>query len=216
MIAPALRWRITFLGSAGVFLALALLVRFWGLLPAEELIYGAIIGCTSPTGVAIFKTIRYLGRWQFLLPATLLLIWLAPAEARRRWWLWAAVMILAPMVEGVGKEIVTRPRPSGHALGFPSGHVTAAAAYFSLVAYLMSQRLKGRAFLLWTVVWVPVALVGIARIVQRAHWPADLLGGATLGLAFASAASWWHEQHPQRSALRGSRPGEDREMRRTG
>lgn len=192
---PALRSRIVFLGSAGVFLGLALLVRFWGLVPGEELISGAIIGWTSPTGVAIFKTIRYLGRWQFLLPATLLLIWLAPAEARRRWWLWAAVMILAPMMEGVGKEIVARPRPSGHAMGFPSGHVTAAAAYFSLVAYLMSQRLKDRAFLLWTAALIPVALVGTARIVQRAHWPADVLGGAALGLALASAAFWWHERH---------------------
>lgn len=195
MIAPALRWRITCLGSAGVFLALALLIRFGGLLPGEQWTYGAIIGWTSPTGVAILKMIRYLGRWQFLLPATLLLIWLAPAEARRRWWLWAGVMILAPMVEGVGKEIIARPRPSGPALGFPSGHVTAAAAYFSLLAYLMSQRLKSWTFLLWTAVWVPVALVGIARIVQRAHWPADVLGGVALGLAFASAAFWWHEQH---------------------
>jgi membrane-associated phospholipid phosphatase len=192
---PALRWRITFLGSAGVFLALALLVGLGGLLPGEEWIYGAIIGWISPTGVAFFRIVRYLGRWQFLFPATLLLIWFAPPDARRRWWLWAAVMIVAPMAEGAGKEIIARPRPSGSALGFPSGHVTAAAAYFSLVAYLMSQRLKDRAVLLWVVVWIPVALVGIARIVQRAHWPADVLGGVALGLAFASAAFWWHEQH---------------------
>ena len=59
--------------------------------------------------------------------------------------------------------------------------------------------------MLWIAVWAPVALVGIARIVQRAHWPADLLGGAALGLAFASAACWWHEAHAQRSAaLRGT------------
>lgn len=180
-----------------MFLALALLVGFAGLLPGEELIYGTIIGWVSPTGVAIFRMVRYLGRWQFLLPATLLLIWFAPAEARRRWWLWAAVMILAPIAEGAGKELIARPRPSGQALGFPSGHVTAAAAYFSLFAYLIGQRVKDRALLLWVVVWIPVALVGIARIVQRAHWPADVLGGVALGLAFASAAFWWHEGHAQ-------------------
>lgn len=194
-VSPAFRWRVTFLGSAGVFLALALLVGFAGLLPGEELIYGTIIDWVPPTGVAIFRMVRYLGRWQFLLPAALLLIWLAPAEARRRWWLWAAVMVLAPIAEGVGKEIIARPRPSGHALGFPSGHVTAAAAYFSLFAYLIGQRLPRRALLLWVVVWIPVALVGIARIVQRAHWPADVLGGVALGLAFTSAALWWHERH---------------------
>jgi membrane-associated phospholipid phosphatase len=203
---PAPRWLIVFLGSAGVFLALAVLVRFGGLLPAEELIYGGIIGWISPTGVAIFKVIRYLGRWQFLLPATFLLIWFAPAGARRRWWLWAAVMVLAPMAEGFGKEIIARPRPSGHALGFPSGHVTAAAAYFSLFAYLMSRRLRDRTVLLWIVVWIPVVLVGIARIVQRAHWPADVVGGVALGLALASAAIWWHEAHPEVSAPASNPP----------
>lgn len=199
---------MTFLGSAGVFLALAILVGAWGLLPGERLIYETIVGWPSPTGVAIFKMINYLGAWQFLLPGTLLLIWLTPGEARRRWWLWAGVMVCTMILETAGKEIIGRPRPRGHGLGFPSGHVTAAATYFSLVAYLMSQRLKDRTFLLWTAAWVAVALVGIARIVLRAHWPADVLGGATLGLALASAAYWWHEQHAQRSAaLRVSGPG---------
>jgi undecaprenyl-diphosphatase len=160
------------------------------------MIYDSLIGWASPTAVAFFTTIRYLGRWQFLLPATLLLFRLGPAEARRRWWLWAAVMILAPMAEGVGKEIIARPRPSGHASGFPSGDVTVAAAYFSLVAYLVGHRLKDHKLLLWVVAWIPVILVGIARIVGRAHWPADVLGGVALGLAFASAAFWWHERHP--------------------
>jgi membrane-associated phospholipid phosphatase len=190
----ASRWRATFLASAGVFLALALLAGFAGVLPGEEAVYGTINGWVSPTGVAFFRVIRYLGRWQFLVPATLLLLWFSPPEARRRWWLWVAVMILAPMAEGLGKDIIARPRPSGQAMGFPSGHVTAAAAYFSLFAYLVGQRFRDRVLLLWVVVWVPVLLVGIARIVQRAHWPADVIGGVALGLAFVSAAAWWHER----------------------
>jgi membrane-associated phospholipid phosphatase len=35
-----------------------------------------------------------------------------------------------------------------------------------------------------------VLLVALARIVLRAHWPLDALGGAVLGLALASAAAW--------------------------
>jgi membrane-associated phospholipid phosphatase len=205
LIAPALRWPITCLGSAAVFLVLALLAGSWGVRPGERWIYEAIVAWASPTGVAIFKVIKYLGSWQFLLPATLLLIWLSPAEARRRWWLWAGVMILAPILEGAAKEIIGRPRPVGRAMGFPSGHVTAAATYFALLAYLMSQRLRDRALLLWAAVWVPVALVGIARIVQRDHWPADVLGGATLGLTLASAAAWWHEQREGAATLEGPR-----------
>jgi undecaprenyl-diphosphatase len=196
-VAHALRWRRTLLWSSGAFLALALLVRFAGLLPGEQLLYDTIVGWSTPTWVVVFKVIGTLGAWQFLLPATLLLILLGPDEARRHWWLWAAVMVLAPIAEGVCKELVARPRPGGRSFGFPSGHVTAATAYFSLLAYVMSQRLGDRAFRLWTAAWVAVALVAVARIVQRAHWPVDLLGGAALGLAIASAAFWWDEQHAQ-------------------
>src|SRR2546422_11501613 len=110
-----------------MFLALAFLVSSWGVLPGERLIYETIVGWTSPTGVTIFKTIKYLGSWQFLLPATLLLLWLAPAAVRRRRWLWAGVMVLAPIVEGAGKGVVGRPGPVGPSFGGPSGPVDAAA-----------------------------------------------------------------------------------------
>jgi membrane-associated phospholipid phosphatase len=32
-------------------------------------------------------------------------------------------------------------------------------------------------------------LVALARVVLRAHWPSDVLGGIALGLALASAAA---------------------------
>jgi undecaprenyl-diphosphatase len=105
-------------------------------------------------------------------------------------------MVLAPILEGLGKEVIGRPRPVGDALGFPSGHVTAASTYFFLAAYLIGKRLNAperNRPLLWVAAGIIVALVGVARIVLRAHWPADFLGGATLGLALASAAFWWHE-----------------------
>jgi len=193
----ASRWRPVFFGSAGVLLALALVVYLHGWLPGERALDTAIVGWASPAVVSVFQVINYLGDKRILLPATLLLLWVTPPDARRRWWLWAAVMVAAPLIEGLGKELIGRPRPTGSAFGFPSGHATAAAAFFFLAAYLVGERLgrpSGRTSLLWVAAAIVVALVAVARIVLRAHWPGDTLGGAALGLACVSLAAWWHER----------------------
>lgn len=205
------RWRRIFIGSAGVFLTLALVVYALGWLPGERGLYRAVVERNSPLVVSIFGWINYLGDKRVLLPATLLLLWVAPAKARRRWWLWAGVMVAAPLLEWLGKDLIGRPRPVGSAYGFPSGHATAASAYFFLAAYLLGRRLHDagkRVSVVWILAGFAVALVGVARIVLRAHWPGDALGGAALGLACVSLAAWWHEgsgaSHPA-----GARPSAD-------
>jgi undecaprenyl-diphosphatase len=35
-----------------------------------------------------------------------------------------------------------------------------------------------------------ILLVGMARVILRAHWPSDVLAGIALGLALAAAAGW--------------------------
>lgn len=61
-------------------------------------------------------------------------------------------------------------------LGFPSGHVAVAAALATAVGVYLGR--TGR-----RVVWVAVALVGIARIFVGAHLPVDVVGGVALGWA---------------------------------
>jgi membrane-associated phospholipid phosphatase len=187
-----------FLVCGGSLVALAAAVKLGGVFPIERAIYAWIISLVPPSAIPIFEAINYLGDKRLLLPATLLLLWLAPARTRRWWWLWGGVMLFAPLLEGAGKEIIGRPRPVGDALGFPSGHVTAASAYFSLAAYIVSRQFKDWKRVLWITAGLTVTLVGIARMVLRAHWPADFLGGAALGLAVASLAFWWYESAEDR------------------
>ena len=178
-------------------MALALLVYLQGTLPGERRLYDAVVAWASPGVVSVFRAINYLGDKRLLLPATILLLCVAPPPARRWWWLWAAVMVAAPILEGLGKELIARPRPEGTALGFPSGHATAASAYFFLAAYLLGKRLGhpgARQILLWIAATILIALVGVARIVLQAHWPGDALAGAALGLACVSLAAWYHER----------------------
>ncbi len=186
-----------FLASAGAFLALTLFVYFGGWLPGERALEETVVGWASPAVISIFRAINYLGDKRILLPATLLLLWRAPADARRRWWLWAGVMVAAPVLEWLGKELIGRLRPMGNAYGFPSGHATAASAFFFLAAYLIGKRLdrSGTPVTpLWIVAATLVALVAAARMVLQAHWPGDTLGGAALGLACVSLAAWYHER----------------------
>lgn len=184
------------MGSAGALAILALVVSLRGWLPAERALDQAVVGWASPEVVSAAWWVTQLGNKLFLIPATLLLLWAAP-HARSRWWLWMGVMVAAPAMEWLLKELVGRPRPVGHSLGFPSGHATAAAAFFFLAAYLLGPRFgnpRSRAIVLWILAGVIVILVALSRIALRAHWPGDTLGGIALGLACVSLAAWWHER----------------------
>ncbi|MBI4240825.1 MAG: phosphatase PAP2 family protein [Candidatus Rokubacteria bacterium] len=192
------RWQVVFLISAGVFLALALAASWGGVFQPERGLYEAIAAGLSPAVVAVFWWINHLGSKWVLLPATGVLVFTLPRILRRRWWLWIAVMLVAPALEGLAKELVGRPRPEGLGMGFPSGHVTAAMAFFVMAAYLGEKSLASRRArsALWVVAALAIILVAIARVVLRAHWPLDTVGGAALGVACVAAAAWWNERHP--------------------
>ena len=73
-------------------------------------------------------------------------------------------------------------------MGFPSGHATAAAAYFGAVFYLARPLPPRARVLVRTGAVLTILLVALARVILRAHWPADSIAGIGLGLALASAA----------------------------
>jgi undecaprenyl-diphosphatase len=138
--------------------------------------------------IAVMRVVNRAGDWKVLLPATLLLF-VVFDRARRTWWIWLALMVAAPALEGTLKEVVGRPRPEGSASVFPSGHATAVAAYAGAVLYLASDLRPTARTAVRVLAIVVMLAVGIARIVLRAHWPSDVLGGFALGLALASIAA---------------------------
>jgi len=78
-------------------------------------------------------------------------------------------------------------------MGFPSGHVTAAATFAVLLFYVLSRERvsPGVRLGLGALAVALVILVGFARVILNAHWPSDVLGGMLLGGGCAAAGAWW-------------------------
>jgi membrane-associated phospholipid phosphatase len=206
--------------SLVVGLAVTAAVLWWTVLPGEGALRDALRARASPRVGALAQSVSTAGTWRGLVPATLLLLALS-AYARRRWWLWAGMLVLTPVIGEAWQELVGRPRPHGAALGLPSGHAVAVATYSVLLCYLVGHT---RLAAPWRIGIASVAIgvmvaVGLARIVRDAHWAADVVVGFALGSAGAAAAAWWDLTHPPRvsilapdgpQSLSGLTPKEDR------
>ena len=174
--------------TAGCFATLALAVLLAGAHPADAGARDGLLGLASPAVVAIMRIITLMGHAWFLVPAMAVMLWLFP-EARGRWWIWVGMMLLAPIAESSLKTLIGRPRPFDASFGFPSGHATAAAAYFGAVVYLAGALRPRARTIVRTLAVLAVVLVALSRVMLRAHWPSDVMGGVALGLALASAAA---------------------------
>jgi len=179
--------RLALILSASCFALLTLAVVVLGTTAADAAAREALLALASPPVLAGMRVINHAGRWKVLLPATLLLFW-GLRRARVHWWLWVGLMLVAPATEGLVKILVGRPRPEATSMGFPSGHATAAAAFFGAVCYLAAELPPPVRRLTRATAVLVIVLVAAARVMLRAHWPTDALAGICLGLALAAAA----------------------------
>jgi membrane protein DedA with SNARE-associated domain/membrane-associated phospholipid phosphatase len=139
----------------------------------------------------LMKTVTWLGSSVVILP--LLAMVVAYLLLRRRDWRGAAV-VAAAYAGAFGwstlvKSVVERPRPplalrevvvSGFA--FPSGHATQAAAFYGILAVVLTARSRVRIRVAaWTAVLVVVGAVGLSRVYLGVHWLSDVLAGFALG-----------------------------------
>ena len=195
---PSRHWGLVAVAAAGV-VAISAVLAATGVLPGETALRAAVRGTSSPELRWLARRIRPLGTWWGIVPALLLLL-VTSRHARRRWWLWSLVLVVAPLAGEALQELVGRLRPRGPALGFPSGHATAIAAFAVATIYLAGRSGLARA----PKVGIALAAatltlaVGLSRVVLDAHWSLDVVAGFALGAAGAAAAAWWDASHPPR------------------
>lgn len=196
--APSHPWRAVAIAAAGV-VAITAVLAATGILPGETAVRAVVRGASSRELRSLARAIRPLGTWWGIVPGLLLLL-ATSQHARRRWWLWGLALLVAPLAGEALQELVGRLRPRGPALGFPSGHATAIAAFCVATIYLVGRSRLGRGLRVGVgIAAVMLTLaVGLSRIVLDAHWSLDVIAGFALGAAGAAAAAWWDASHPPR------------------
>ncbi|HUJ60002.1 MAG TPA: phosphatase PAP2 family protein [Kofleriaceae bacterium] len=106
----------------------------------------------------------------------------------------AASTLGATALTHLVKWLVDRARPAteihvletAHGASFPSGHVTEYVALAGVLAVFAHALIRDRVVRRTLIVFafVPIVLVGPARVYLGAHWPTDVIGG------YALAGAW--------------------------
>jgi membrane-associated phospholipid phosphatase len=190
---PRLHPRGVLTVATACLLAFTAAVVVLGSVPADTAVREALLSVTTPGVRAVMRVVNHLGDWRGLLPGALLLFVVFP-RARAQWWLWVGLMVAAPVTEWALKHLVGRHRPEALSLSFPSGHSTAAAAFFGALIYLAGALPPALCAWVRRLAALMIVLVGVARVMLRAHWPSDVLAGFALGLALAALASLLSER----------------------
>ena len=122
----------------------------------------------------------------------------------------ALSMSLAALATVVIKAVLQRPRPDVlsvplESYSLPSGHTTAAVAFFLSLGILAGRGSAGRTRLAWiSVTCLPALLVAFTRPYLGVHWPTDILAGSLIG-ASACAVSLFLCQYRTPMAALGLR-----------
>ncbi len=107
------------------------------------------------------------------------------------------------IVDGILKPWFDRHRPDGKllALGgpsFPSGHAAGSVVFYFMSCILLAAHYPRLRQPLYVISSLWVALVWLSTLYVRAHWPSDILAGATVGylwLSFCLAGLTVWERH---------------------
>jgi len=191
------RWWMP-LGSAGVFIAMAVSVRL-GLLDTFDSIIREWARPDDVWGTAQLRADYVVEGLRPPVLAGLLAAFTAAFCVIRRslrpvmfvggvWLLTAALTVAAKMAVG---------RPDTHGIvnsyggSFPSGHTISVIVCLGL-AVLVARPRVGR--WVWLVPALGGCLMGASLLIQAAHWSTDVLGGGLLasGVLTAVSASGWH------------------------
>lgn len=158
----------------------------------------------SPELVHAMQFMTFFGSNTFLLPAYIIIVGLLLWKKKKRWAIDIGILALSSTgLMHALKAIFQRPRPelplfeAMKTYSFPSGHALSALIFSTTIIYLLWNEKSIRGSIRWvgTIFLILFALaIGISRIVLRHHYATDVLGGYSLGAAWALLSLWLHDK----------------------
>lgn len=191
------KYRIMIAGGAFVcFAFIAYIIINYNINSFDTTVRLWVYGLRTPLTKAIFIPCTYIGNWQTLVSFALLLI-IIP-KTRKNIGIPMAITALASTgLYSVMKMLFHRPRPdvalhliNQGGYSFPSGHSMNGLVFFGILIYLIRRncRNKKTANVLTIILLVLTFAIGFSRVFVGVHYPTDILGGWSLGLAVVMLA----------------------------
>lgn len=149
----------------------------------------------TPWLTEMMKAITYMGNTSTIIAMCIIFL-IIPKLTKRFGIPIAAAAIIGSAINKVIKHLVMRPRPdvSLHLIeqggwSFPSGHSISGLLMYGLLAWLIRKYVKDKRIanavsVLLTLLWM---CIGMSRVYLGVHYPSDVLGGWTLGMAIMMA-----------------------------
>jgi membrane-associated phospholipid phosphatase len=151
----------------------------------------------TPAGLAVFDVLTQLGSSVVDVLIGVVGLYLL---VRRQFPLlvnWLGANLGGKVVEYVIKNTVHRTRPqyaakflNGVSYSFPSGHTLGATVCYLMLAYLIESRPRATSRQRWianVVASLIIAVVAFSRLYLGVHYPTDVAGGFTAGMAWLTA-----------------------------
>ncbi len=197
---------IAFIIGLSIFLSIAYLLYSQGTLAFDDPVREIIYNNRNDFFNVVFIGITYMANWQFIIALCALAC--LPKFSRRHF---ALPMVLSAssstVLYSITKSFFARPRPDStlHLIeqggySFPSGHSMTGLVFYGMMLWLFYQTASGNLChesqvplplkkksiltLLFIGLTLLVLLIGFSRIYLGVHYPSDVLGGWSLGIAF--------------------------------
>lgn len=150
----------------------------------------------NPLRNNILIGITYMGNWQTIVALGLVLLaW--PATRKPVGLPFAITAASSTIIYKVAKSIFQRPRPDlsvriieESGFSFPSGHSMNCLVIYGILIYLIRRYCRNRqaANVLTVILTLLILAIGCSRVYVGVHFPTDILGGWSLGIAVLAGA----------------------------